>query len=93
MPHCLPPSLHLPQSLLGISIHETQTKWCLPCEVKPARSIRHWPDLAGLLDSLGPLVELGELDLGIRTFLTNTEADDDSEEEERERGHDVTVTR
>ena len=58
----------------------------LPCEVKPARSIRHRSDLATRLDCLRVLVEHRELDLVRGASLTQGEAHDDSEEE-REGGH------
>ena len=64
---------------------------CSPCEVEPAWSISYRLDLASLLDRLGPLVELGELDLGLRAFLTKAEAEEDSEEEREQGHHDVTM--
>ena len=63
----------------------------LPCEVKPARSIRHRSDLATLLDCLRVLVEHGELDLGRGASLTQGEAHEDSKEErEGDHHHDDT---
>ena len=36
-------------------------------------------------------MELGELDLGLRAFLTKAEAEEDSEEEREQGHHDVTM--
>ena len=64
-----------------------KAKELLPREVKPARGICHWSDLAALLECLRVLVEHRELDLGAGAFLAQREAHKEKKEE-REGGHD-----